>query len=297
VITEDEFTDLTHRHRHELRVHCYRMLGSYDDAEDLVQETLLKAWRGRHTYAGRASARAWLYRIATNACLDHLDKHPRTPHRFAIPATVGHADRPPTEIPWLQPYPDTLLDLAAPGDEPDALVIAKETIELSFLVAIAHLPPAQRAVFILRDVLGWSAPETGDLLDLSVAAVKSALQRARATVRDQLPDHRSEWAPDQDPSEAERAFLKRYVDVIEAGDARRMLDMLDENVIITMPPNELWFAGRDAFVTGFGPMLDPASPTYFGAWRSFPTRANRQPAVAHYVRRPATTRTVPRSST
>src|SRR5262252_2167663 len=188
------FTELLQRHRRELHVHCYRMLGSFDDCEDLVQETFLRAWRGRATFAGRSSLRAWLYKIATNACLDALDKRPRTP-------VAG-------EILWLQPYPDELLDElpAAKEGDPEAAVVEKETIELAFLVAIQHLAPLPRAVLILRDVLGCSAEETSDLLETTVASVNSALQHARAGMRTHLPERRLEWGPDSTPTAAERRF-------------------------------------------------------------------------------------------
>src|SRR3954454_15508711 len=162
---EHAFGGLTERHRGELRVHCYRMLGSLTDAEDLVQETLLRAWRSRSTYAGRASARAGLYRIATNACLDFLRTHPER----VVPVGDGTAP-PPSELPWLQPFPDALLDGVHPDEEqPDVLAVTRETIERAYLALIQLLPPNQRAVLVLRDVLGWSAAETADLLDTSVA--------------------------------------------------------------------------------------------------------------------------------
>jgi RNA polymerase sigma-70 factor, ECF subfamily len=165
------FEALAERHRRELQLHCYRMLGSLEDSEDLVQETFLRAWRRRETFQGRSTVRAWLYRIATNACLDALQRRPRKPHGG--------------EVPWLQPYPDDLLEgIAEPDAEPDAALVAKETIELAFLVAIQHLPPKTRAVLILRDVLDWSAKDTAALLETSVAAVNSALQRARAALAD-----------------------------------------------------------------------------------------------------------------
>src|SRR5919204_6802558 len=166
------FAASVQRHRRELHVHCYRMLGSFEESEDAVQETFLRAWRGRETFAGRSSLRAWLYKIATNACLDALDKRPRTV-------------APSGEVLWLQPYPDELLDQAeAEGEHPEVAVIAKETIELAYLVAIQRLVPLQRAVLILRDVLGLSAKETASVLETSVRAVNSALQRARAAMGD-----------------------------------------------------------------------------------------------------------------
>ena len=181
---ESAFAALFERHRRELHVHCYRMLGSLEDAEDLVQETFLRAWRKRASFQGRSSFRAWLYRIATNVCLDALARD----RRRAPPSS-------PVDVPRLQPDPDHLLDGIAPAEaEPDAAIISKETIELAFLVAIHHLPPRQRAALILRDVLGWSARETASLLEGSVVSVNSALQRARATLREHLPPRRLDWA-------------------------------------------------------------------------------------------------------
>src|ERR687895_631273 len=203
---QSAFAELVEPHRRELQVHCYRMLGSFEDSEDLVQETFLRAWRKRESFEGRWSFRAWLYRIATNACLDALEQRPRV-------ASLHDGAQPLAEIPWLQPYPDELLEGIATSDaEPDAEVVAKETIELAFIAAIQLLPPRQRAVLISRDVLGWSAAETAALLDVSVAAVNSALQRARATLKEHLPRHRLDWAPDSDPSQEERELLQRYMD-------------------------------------------------------------------------------------
>ena len=176
--TEAAFTELAERHRRELHVHCYRMLGNFDEAEDLVQETLLRAWRGRAGLEHEQWFRAWAYKIATNACLDAIKRSGRR-----VPS-VGS----PEDVPWLQPYPDRLLEEAAPAvEQPDAAVIGRETIELTFLAVIQLLPPRQRAVLILRDVLDWPARDVAELLDLGVAAVNSALQRARATLREQLP--------------------------------------------------------------------------------------------------------------
>jgi RNA polymerase sigma-70 factor (ECF subfamily) len=173
---ESPFATLSERQRRELHVHCYRMLASFDEAEDAVQETLLRAWRSRETIVDRSLPRAWLYRIATNVCLDMIRRNSR--HATAARSSA--------KVPWLQPYPDRLLDEIAPSaEEPDAVVIAKETIELAFLAAMQVLPPRQRAVLILRDVFGWSATETASLLETSVAAANSAVQRARSgTPRD-----------------------------------------------------------------------------------------------------------------
>jgi RNA polymerase sigma-70 factor, ECF subfamily len=204
---QSAFGALAERYRRELHVHCYRMLGSFEDAEDLVQETFLRAWHRRATFAGHSTFRAWLYRIATNACLDALARRPRQVPPGSAPA-AGAAPSP--EVSWLRPYPDHLLQAVAPSDEePDVAVVTKETIELAFLVAIQHLPPRQRAVLILRDVLGWSAREAASMLDASVASANSALQRARATLRQHLPERRLDWAPSADSSRQERELVQR----------------------------------------------------------------------------------------
>src|SRR5262252_7947573 len=232
------------RHRRELHLHCYRMLGSFEESEDAVQETFLRAWRRRETFAARSSLRAWLYKIATNACLDALDKRPRT-------AVSG-------EILWLQPYPDELLDeLPAAEDGPDAAVVEKETIELAFLVAIQHLAPLPRAVLILRDVLGCSADETSELLETTVASVNSALQRARAGMRAHLPERRLEWGRDIEPTAAERRLLDRVVELTERADVRGLATVLHEDVRFTMPPQPGMWQGRERVVQcwidgGFG---------------------------------------------
>jgi RNA polymerase sigma-70 factor (TIGR02960 family) len=274
---EAAFGALVQRYRHELQVHCYRMLGSLTDAEDHVQETLLRAWRSRSSFAGRSSVRAWLYRIATNACLDTLRTHPER----VIP--IGDAaNPPPSEIPWLQPYPDVLLDRAAPRrDEPDALVVARETIELAYLAAIQLLPPNQRAVLILRDVLDWSAAETAALLDTSVASVTSALQRARATLKGNRPHEPAAWTPPTVPSAEERALLQRYMDAHARADAPALVAMMREDIRFTMPPQPTLYAGR----VEVGAFLTEALRTA-GEFRLVPTTANRMPAAANYLRAP-----------
>jgi RNA polymerase sigma-70 factor (TIGR02960 family) len=271
-LDETAFGARVERHRRELHVHCYRMLGSFEESEDLVQETFLRAWRRRETYAGRASVRAWLYRIATNACLDALDKRPRTPT----------ADG---EVLWLQPYPDALLEELPDGREgPEDVTLGKETLELAFLVAIQHLAPLPRAVLVLRDVLGCSARETASLLETTEASVNSALQRARAGLRERLPERRAEWAPGAEPTAAERELLDRYVELSERADAQGLAALLHEDVRFTMPPQPGTWVGRDRVVGswvegGFGEGM-------FGSMRCVVTRANGQPAVACYVRRP-----------
>jgi RNA polymerase sigma-70 factor (TIGR02960 family) len=249
-------------HRRELHVHCYRMVGSFDEAEDLVQETFLRAWRARERFDG-SNLRAWLYKIATNTCLDALKRLKRRPPAQGTPA----------EVPWLQPYPDRLLDEIAPReDEPDAVVVARETIELAYLVVIQLLPPRQRAVLIVRDVLGWSAAETAELLDISVPAANSALQRARATL-----DERS--AAPAPPTEEERALLERFIEVHERADAAGAVALAAEDIRITMPPHPMVFDGIEAM----RPLVEQglAEP---GEWRLVPTRANRMPAAASYLK-------------
>jgi RNA polymerase sigma-70 factor (ECF subfamily) len=278
---EAAFADLVEPHRRELQVHCYRMLGSLEDSEDVVQETFLRAWRNRTSFEGRSSFRAWLYRIATNACLDALQRRPRQ--------VVPHEATPPlAEVPWLQPYPDELLHgVAPPDDEPEAEVVARETIELAFIAAIQLLPPRQRAVLIARDVLSWSAAETAALLKISVPAANSALQRARSTLQRHLPRHRLEWAPDSDPSPGERALLAHYMDAIDRGDPHRMVQLLRDDAFCSMPPSPDWYVGARDIVQawvegGFG-------VASFGELRCLPTRANKQPAVAVYRQRPGDT--------
>ena len=272
---EAAFSELVDRHRRELQVHCYRMLGSFEESEDLTQETFLRAWRKRETFQGRSTYRAWLYRIATNACLDALDRTPR-------PAPPGDGS---FEVPWLQPYPDHLLEgLPADEAEPDAAVVAKETIELAFMVAIQHLPPRQRAVLLVRDVLGWSAKETAALLDTSVASVNSALQRARGALKEHLPERRLEWSSDSAASEGERALLERYLEASERADADAIAELLAEDALFAMPPEPVQVVGRDAIVEswkegGFG-------TEEYRDWRGVVVGANRQPAVAMYLRRP-----------
>ena len=282
---ESAFAELVETYRRELQAHCYRMLGSFEDSEDLVQETFLRAWRNRASFEGRSTFRAWLYRIATNACLDALERRPRVAHSH------GGA-QPLAEVPWLQPYPDELLEGVAPSEaEPEAEVVAKETIELAFIAAIQLLPPKQRAVLIARDVLGWSAAESASLLDVSVAAANSALQRARATLKQHLPRRRLDWAPGSDASHEELALLQRYMDATDRNDPDAMVRLLREDAFCSMPPQPEWYVGAEAIVAswiegGFG-------SSTLGRLRCLPVRANGQQAVAVYLRRPGETQFKP----
>jgi RNA polymerase sigma-70 factor (ECF subfamily) len=270
IADESAFADLTERHRRELHVHCYRMLASFDEAEDAVQETFLRAWRSRDSFDGSSMFRGWLYRIATNVCLDMIR---RTSRRL----TSMHSY---AEVPWLQPYPDVLLDEAAPSDEgPDAVVVERETIELAFLAAMQLLPPRQRAALIARDVLGWHAAETATLLETSVAAANSALQRARATMQEHLPARRAEWTAGESSPE-ERALLASFIDAHERGDAALAISIASQDLRITMPPAPYFFEGLDSIA----PLLQNALRD--GEWRLVPTMANRMPTAASYLRQP-----------
>jgi len=284
---ESDFAVLVESYRRELRVHCYRMSGSYDDAEDLVQETFLRAWRARDGFAGRASARTWLYRIATNTCLDFQRRTARRPQRYEPLPGMNHGSaEPPARITWLQPYPDE--DLPSMEDQPETLAVSRETLELAVLAAVQHLPPRQRAVLILRDVLGLATAETAEALGMTVASVNSALQRARPTLRDRLPRHRTDWTAPE-PTEREREVLKRYMAAAERLDLTEVAALLSEDITLTMPPNPFWFVGRDAITEFLKVSLAPASPMFLGHWRHLPTRANGQLAAGGYVRRPGTT--------
>jgi RNA polymerase sigma-70 factor (ECF subfamily) len=293
---EAAFALLAERYRRQLHVHCYRMLGSFEDAEDLVQETLLRAWRSRSSFQGRSLFRTWLYRIATNACLNALERSPRRILVADVAARNPGAElsaeerpdlgAPAVDLPWLQPYPDHLLDQIAPSEsQPDAVVVARETIELAYLAAIQYLPPRQRAILLLRDALGWSAKETAGLLEMSVASVNSALQRARSTMRARLPARRLDWAQATGPTEEERSVLERFMDAHDRADVAAFTALLREDARQTMPPYPLWYDGRGAMATVFARYIDPASPNYPGQLRLVATAANRLPAVAFYLRR------------
>jgi RNA polymerase sigma-70 factor (ECF subfamily) len=263
------FAALAERHRRELHVHCYRMLASFDEAEDAVQETFLKAWRGRSGFDGGSQFRAWLYRIATNVCLDMLRHSSRRTSAGSF-----------AEVPWLQPYPDLLLEAAAPSDEqPEAVAISRETISLAFLAALQVLPPRQRAALIARDVLGWPASETASALGTSVAAANSALQRARATMQSHLPDTRAEWSA-REPSAEERKLVERFIAAHERLDTEAVIAIAARDIRVTMPPLPYCFQGTEAIRSL---MADAAA---MGEWRLVPAGANQMPAAASYLRRP-----------
>jgi RNA polymerase sigma-70 factor, ECF subfamily len=253
---------------------------------------MLRAWRWRESFENRGpgSLRAWMYRIATNACLDALARRPRRAlaSQLGPPHDPAEEPPPPQELPFLQPYPDRLLDgIAPPEDQPDAAVVRRETIEIAFLATIQLLPPRQRAVLIARDVLGWSAKETADLLDSSVASVNSALQRARARLDEHMP-RREEWPAEPDPGD-ERVVLDRYVDALLRGDVADVAVLLAEDVRADMPPHPFWLSGRDDNVRAMTPGFDETSEHYMGDWKAVESAANLSPTAAFYLRKPGET--------
>ncbi len=281
---EHAFAELTRPYRRELQFHCYRMLGSLEDAEDLLQETLLAAWRGLERFQGRSSLRAWLYRIATNRCLNHLrgrGPQPPSPEPPFQPPEPTSLEDPG----WLEPYPDALLEGvadAAPG--PDARYETREALELSFIAGLQKLPPRQRATFVLRDVLGFHTYEVVEMLDASEASIKSALQRARATLSQHGPVACREQAP-APRSPAEREVVQRFADAFLSADLDGLLMLLTDDALLTMPPAPHEYRGLPAIAA-----FQKASFAYRGARRVelLPARANGQPAFAAYVEDPQT---------
>ena len=277
----EDFTGLTGRFRGELLVHCYRMLGSAEEAEDLVQETYLRAWRSFDGFEGRSSVRTWLYRIATNMCLTALGRRDRRP----LPSGLGGPAEDPQaqlvagpEVPWLQPFPDALL--AGGHEDPAAVAVSRAGIRLAFVAALQHLSARQRAVLILRDVLEYPAAEAADLLGTTTTAVNSGLRRARAQLAQALPAE-DELAEPADP--ARRALLDRFAAAVENADARALAELLAEDVALEMPPVLTWFACRRAVARVFAsqPFAVP------GRLRLVPVMANGQSAFASYLREPS----------
>ena len=266
-------------YRAELRAHCYRMLGSAQDAEDALQETLLRAWRGLPAFEGRSSLRSWLHTIATNVCLRAIERRPK----LFLPADYGppgdpddDSARPVVESVWIDPYPDEELGdgLAAP----DAVYEQRESVELAFIAALQHLPARQRAVLILRDVLGFSAREVGEALDATPASIDSALQRAHRTVDARLPERSQQATLRSLGDEALRRLVDRFVAAWERADVDAVVAMLADGAVLTMPPAPTWFQGRDA-VAAFLARVPLARRT---RRRLVPTRANGQPAFGVY---------------
>jgi RNA polymerase sigma-70 factor (TIGR02960 family) len=275
---EDAFRELTDPYRRELQVHCYRILGSVQDAEDLVQETLLAAWRGLEAFEGRSSVRSWLYRIATNRCLNALRDKGRRPRE--VPAMVD-APEPTrrTDPVWLEPYPDVLLEGIpdrSPG--PEARYEARESLELAFISTLQHMSPGQRAALVLRDVLGFRSAEVADMLETGEAAVKGALQRARAALEARLP------AVDRDrarrPNSArERQLVGRFADAVQSGDIDDVLALLTDDALLTMPPQPLEYQGHEPIAA----FLRQRAELRGAPLRVVPTRANTQPAFGCYL--------------
>jgi RNA polymerase sigma-70 factor, ECF subfamily len=277
-VDEVTFSALFDRHRRALQTHCYRMVGSFEDSEDLTQETFARAWRARKGFGreGRWSFRAWLYRIATNACLDHLARHsPRLLPVDVASAADPEAEPPPaaSDVAWLDPYPHRLVD-------PHEAAVARETLEIAFVAAIQHLPARQRAALILRDAAGFSARETAKLLGTSVPAVNSALQRARKRLRERLPPRRVEWTSPDDPTRAQRAVARRYLEALECRDFSALAALVRADARFSFPPRAVWYDGLEAFRRASDKHAAP------GEHRFLPAAANMQPAFAIYLRAP-----------
>ncbi|HVV11781.1 sigma-70 family RNA polymerase sigma factor [Amycolatopsis sp.] len=277
----EAFAELTDRYRPELLAYCYRMLGSVDESEDVVQDTYLRAWRFFDQFEGRSSVRLWLYRIATTTCLNALRSNKRRPlpSGLSAPSDTGGTPLAPaeSEVPWLQPAPDSILYASAA--DPGVVVPRRNSVRLAFVAALQHLSARQRAVLVLRDVLGWKAKEVAQMLESSTTAVNSALQRARIQLADAGPmqDELSE------PAQPElRTLLDRYVAAFEHADVAGLAELLRADVELEMPPVPTWFTGRDA-VSEFLARVVLRAP---GQWRALPTRANGDPAVALYGRAP-----------
>ena len=287
----EAFNQLTEPYRRELRVHCYRILGSLAEAEDMVQETFLNAWKRLRTFQARSTFRAWLYKIATNACLDALSK--RRSRRLlpadVYPAADPHAPTAPpsTEITWLEPFPDEwLMDQA--GVDPEARYSVRESVSLAFLAALQTLPPRQRAVLILSDVLDWSAQEMAELLGASLPAVASALRRARVTMASTYHGMPAEARRGLPTDPRERQLLERYVQAWQSADVDGLVGLLKEEAVFSMPPFPAWFRGREAIGQFVAATLFADEAMFkgkaAGRWRLEATRANGQPGFVVYER-------------
>jgi RNA polymerase sigma-70 factor, ECF subfamily len=284
------FASLTEPFRRELLAHCYRMLGSTEDAEDQVQETFLRAWRRLQTYQGKGTLRAWLYKIATNTCLDVLDRrHKRSlPHEIFAPADPMLPPQPPVNEPvWIQPYPDELLAPMEAG--PEARYESRESISFAFMVALQDLPPRQRCALILGDVLDWQAAEIAEMLEISVSAVNSLLHRARSSLKQRYPGKPAEKS--YLTGERQKQLLERYLHAWETADIDGIVSMLTEEATFPMPPLPSWYRGRAAiraFILATSLAGDAS-----GRWRLLPIRANGLPGFAFYLQEGNTNKYLP----
>src|SRR3954463_6139300 len=279
---EGAYGRLVEPHRGELHAHCYRMLGSVHDAEDALQDAMLRGWRGLPRFEGRSSLRSWLYTIATNACLNAIERRPKRvlPIDYG-PATDPHdgLGLPPIESGWVEPYPGEGLGLEDGYAAPEARYELRESVELAFVAALQHLPSNQRAALILREVLGFSANETAEALDTSVASVNSALQRARKTVDDKLPEQSQQATLRALGDEKLREIVESFMNKMGSGDVDGLVELLAEDAAWSMPPLPGWFTGREG-LRGF---LEVGPLSGEWRWRHLPTRANGQLAVASYA--------------
>jgi RNA polymerase sigma-70 factor (ECF subfamily) len=279
---ENAFAALVEPHRRELHAHCYRMLGSVQDAEDALQETLLRAWKAIGRFEGRSSLRSWLYTIATNTCLNHIERRPKR----VLPVDYGAAvdphtppGMPVTESVWIEPYPDEIIGIEDGFAAPEARYEQREGIELAFIAALQHLPANQRAALVLREVLGFSAKECAEMLDTSVASVNSALQRARAAVDDRVPDQTQQQTLRTLGDERLREIVDRYVDAWERNDVEAFAAMLTEDANFTMPPLSTWYTGRDGI--SIWARNSPMNGNW--RWKTQFVFANGQPALGFYT--------------
>jgi RNA polymerase sigma-70 factor (TIGR02960 family) len=281
----EAFAQLTNGYRQELQLHCYRILGSAQDAEDALQETILGAWQALANFEGRASIRTWLYRIATNRCLNMLRSASRRPEAASSLTTASPKPTRASEVVWLEPYPDVLLD-GLPDDSPgpDARYETRESVSLAFITVLQLLSPRQRVALVLRDVLGYRASEVAEIIEATEASVESALKRARAALHDRFPETEDREPPPTPNSAAEQGIVARVTAAFETGDVDALVALLIEDVSVTMPPSPLSCEGREAAARYFRmALLRPEHST-----RIVPTRANGQPALASYVRDPQT---------
>jgi RNA polymerase sigma-70 factor, ECF subfamily len=277
---EGAFRRIVEEHRGELHAHCYRMLGSLHDAEDALQDTLLRAWRGLPEFGLRSSLRTWLYRIATNVCIDAIARRGKRvlPIDYGPPSTpTAENGQPLVESVWIEPYPDEALGLAGGHAAPDARYEQREAVELAFIASLQHLPATQRAVLILRDVLGFSAREVADSLDTTVVSVNSSLQRARRAVEERLPERSQQATLRMLGDERMRKLVEAYLDAWSRADVDALLGLLAEDAVFSMPPWAIWWHGRDT-IAGFS----KTAVEVCRASRKLATRANGQLAVASY---------------